>query len=180
MLDPADYYWTEDLGPAACVTLVAGSTVEEVLERFGADASIILEGEDAYGGGSKYPASVAAVDVPGGVVAVEDNGYEGSRPEVLARLSAGGSAASMFWNVNDDNAFSCARDGRLVATVDMYDAEDPDGVDLPDELTELFARAGDDETDMWAVGLAMAAEFTGVRVSRESMRNLAVHPVRHR
>src|SRR5690349_20676641 len=44
---------------------------------------------------------VRVLDVAGpagpAVLAVEFNGWQGSRPEVLARLSAGGLAASMYW-----------------------------------------------------------------------------------
>jgi hypothetical protein len=76
------------LGDAACLAAVVGSTSSEVL-------------------------AVSVVDVPGGVIAVEVNGFQGSLPEVIQRLSVGGATASMFWNVNDDNAFSCGRDGEI-------------------------------------------------------------------
>jgi hypothetical protein len=55
----------------------------------------------------------------GGSGLSEYNGFQSAQPEVLKALSANGSASSMSWNVNDDNAFSCARGGELVASVDM-------------------------------------------------------------
>ena len=65
MSNPAAYRWTEDLGDAACITVVTGSNVPDVLQGFGADTSTTLEGDDTYGGRDAYPASVAAVEVPG-------------------------------------------------------------------------------------------------------------------
>lgn len=181
MTDVARYEWVDDvLHEAACVTVIAGGTPADVLAAFGADTSIVLSLDDAFGGGDTYFASVAVQGVPGGVVAVEWNGFQGSRPEVLARLSGLGPTASIFWNVNDDNAFSCARDGGVVASVDMYDAEDPSGVDLPADLMGLFALAGNDEDDvsMWAVGLAMTEAFTQISVSENDVRSASrFHPI---
>jgi len=95
-------------------------------------------------------------------------------PEVLIALSADGRAASMFWNVNEDNAFTCARDGHLLATVDMYDAEDPEQADLPNELMPLFETAGAEDADLHAIGLAMVEQFTGIRVTRERIALLDI------
>lgn len=182
MTDVARYEWIGDLlQEAACVTLIAGATSADVLEAFGVDTAVVVPPEDAYGGGDVYFASVAVRDVPGGVVAVELNGFQGSVPEVLVGLSRLGRTASIFWNVNDDNAFSCASDGEVVASVDMYDAEDPSEVDLPADLVELFALAGDDEdgVSMWAVGLAMADAFTQVSVGEDDLRSASpFHPIR--
>jgi hypothetical protein len=169
MPNPSDYEWVDDeLSDAACVTAIADAAVEAVLAAFGADPSIELTGNDAFG--DDYGGAVAAHAVPGGVVAVELNGYQGSRGEVLARLSTLGLAASIFWNVEDDNAFTYASDGEVADGVDMYDAEDPEEVDLPPDLMALFVQAADDEHPMmWAVGLAMVEQFTGVAIPREAV-----------
>lgn len=176
---PADYDWIYDaLSEAACVTAVAGTTSQQVLAAFGADTSVDLDQDDAYGGGDEHPAAVAVKDVPGGVVAVELNGFQGSLENVLGRLSRLGPTASIFWNVNDDNAFSCAREGKIVATVDMYDAEDPDDVELPADLMPLFVTADDDGVSMWAVGAAMVEAFTAVPFTREAIEEAApFHPI---
>ncbi|HTW13962.1 MAG TPA: DUF6461 domain-containing protein [Nocardioides sp.] len=178
MPDPTAYQWIDDaLSDAACVTAVAGATGQEVLAAFGADTSISLGRDDAYGY-DKYTATVAVHDVPGGVVALELNGFQGSLEPVLGRLSRLGPAASIFWNVNDDNAFTCARDGALVATVDMYDAEDPDDVDLPDDLMSLFVQADDEDASMWAVGMAMVEAFTAVRIGEKAVAAAGpFHPI---
>jgi hypothetical protein len=174
MASTGDYDWLDDvLADAACVTVVTGSTVAQVLAAFRADPAVDVPIEDAYGDGDA--GFVAVYESAGAVVAVEPNGFWASLPEHLAPLSAGGTAASMFWNVNDDNAFTCARDGVLVATVDMYDAEDADEVDLPDDLRPLFVQAA--EGDHHAVGMAMVEAFTGVRVVRADVEAIAVaHP----
>ncbi|GAA2155769.1 hypothetical protein GCM10009844_43320 [Nocardioides koreensis] len=169
-----DYTWLEDslLGEAACLTVVLGKSRESVLADFGADAQVVVPIDDAYGNG------VSLVDIPDGVIAIEYNGFQGAQPEVLRALSVDGSASSMFWNVNDDNAFSCARGGQLVATVDMYDAEDPGEVDLPDDLRLLFELGADEDADLHAIGLAMVEQFTGVKITAVHVENAEVaHPI---
>jgi hypothetical protein len=177
--DPRDYLWVHDaLQEAACLTVVAGASRQELLVAFGADMSTVVDGDDIYGGGERYPASVAVQEVPGGVVAVELNGFQGTLPEVLSRASVLGPAASIFWNVNDGNAFACARAGRMVARVDMYDADDPVDVELPADLMALFVLATDGGVSMWAVGLAMVEAFTDVAVSEGAVGSAGpFHPI---
>jgi hypothetical protein len=78
---------------AACVTLVAGSTVGQVLDAFDADpgAPAVDRSEVPFG----IPA-VAVAETPGGVVAIEDNGFQGAAHAVLRLASARGRAASMY------------------------------------------------------------------------------------
>jgi hypothetical protein len=170
-----DYQWIEDsLDDAACVTVVVGKDSASVLLAFNADpsSSVPIGESDGYASGHAY---VSVLDVPGAVIAVEHNGFQGSLPEVLTAASSEGRAASMFWNVNDDNAFSCAAEGEMLASVDMYDAEDPEDTDeLPEALTPLFAAAGDRDADLHAVGLAMVEEFTGIRVTPEHLASMEV------
>ena len=184
MASADDYGWLEDyFDDAACLTVVVGKDEAAVLHDLGADRTATVAMGDAVSfdedeEGSNGPSFVSVIAVPGGVLAVEFNGYQGSLSEVVAALSSGGRAASMFWNVNDDNAFTCARQGELVATVDMYDAEEPDSVDLPDELMTLFASAEDGDADLHALGLAMVEQFTGIRITPEQIASLdAAYPV---
>lgn len=168
----SDYAWVTRDWVAACVTVISGATAQDVLTAFGADVSIVLDGPEAVYDDDfdQYTGAVAVTEVLGGVVAVEENGYQGSRPEVLSRLSRLGPTASMQWNVEDDNAFSCARDGDIIATADMYDSEEPDGVNLPDDLMALFVQAGNAGTPtLWATGLAMVEAYTAVAPTREAV-----------
>jgi hypothetical protein len=176
-----DYQWIDDsLDDAACVTVVVGKDSAGVLLAFNVDpaSSVPICESDGYVSGNT--AYVSVLDVPGAVIAVEFNGFQGSLPEVLAAASSEGRAASMFWNVNDDNAFSCAAAGEMLASVDMYDAEDPEDSDeLPEALTPLFVAAGAGDVDLHATGLAMVEEFTGIRVTPEHLASMEVaHRIR--
>ena len=179
-----DYRWIhESLDDAACVTVVVGQDRTGVLLAFNADRSAPLpidEASDAVfeadddedespGSGGAY---VSVLEVPGAVIAVEFNGFQGSLPEVLSAAAVGGRAASMFWNVNDDNAFTCAAAGEVLASVDMYDAEEPGSTGLPEELVPLFAAAGAEDADLHAAGLAMVEQFTGIKVMPEHLASM--------
>jgi hypothetical protein len=96
-------------------------------------------------------------------VLIENNGFEGSRMEVLAALSRQGKAASVFWNVNGLVVFGCARRGNVVASVELLDAV---AEALPRSLRP-FLQDGDVEQDPVAVGMAMVEEFTGVHLPAE-------------
>lgn len=124
---------------------------------------------------------IGVTQIPGGLLMVEDDGFVGSRPEVLARLSGNGRAASMFWNVNDHTAFSFAQTGELLGSVDLYDADDPDfahEIDLPVELRQLFSAAGHEDADLHATGLALVATFTGIEMRREDVAQVDVDALR--
>lgn len=65
---------------ASCITLVTGATRDEVLRALGGDpAAEPIEVEQAFEDG--HEAVAALFEVPSGVVAVEFNGYEGSRSD---------------------------------------------------------------------------------------------------
>ena len=51
----------------------------------------------------------------------------------------------------------------------MYDAEDLEDSNLPEELMSLFASAGTDDADLHATGLAMVEQFTGIRVTPDHL-----------
>lgn len=186
MADRSTYKWVLDdgVGVACCITVVAGIGPDEVLRRFGADTSRTLnlgiEAEDT----EAYGQSVAVVAVPGGTVAVEPNGFQGSLEKVLRRVACDSVAASVFWNVNDDNSFVAVRDGAVVVQVDMYDfldAVDPevlDDLDLPADLRALCLQAAEVDEVPWPTGLAMAETFTGVAIPRDAVvEPTALHPL---
>jgi hypothetical protein len=52
----------------------------------------------------------------GWVMAFEDNGGEGVRPEVLERVAHGRRAVGVYWNVNMLTHFAFADTGQVVAT----------------------------------------------------------------
>jgi Family of unknown function (DUF6461) len=94
-------------------------------------------------------------------VAIQPIGWGTSVPEEIARLSVGGEAASVYWNVNAVMSASFARDGVLVRTFDplLYDGGDAALVEeqgLPFGVSHARAAA-----------LAFLARITGVVIERD-------------
>jgi hypothetical protein len=137
------------------------ATTFSVIERLLPDRTV-LEAVDAafqlddFAWGSE----ITLIDHLGDwTVAIQPVGYGTSLPEEIARLSAGGEAASVYWNVNAVMSASFARDGALVRTFDplLYDAagalEQEQG--LPFGVQHARAAA-----------LAFMARVTGVVIER--------------
>src|SRR5687767_4735341 len=66
-----------------------------------------------------YPQFVLAARRGDWVVDVEDNGWEGSRPEVLRAVSASTRAVSVYENVNAQGYFSLAVDGAVAVQFEL-------------------------------------------------------------
>jgi hypothetical protein len=169
--DPESFSWVEDgtvtYSEAGCLTLVAGLSATEALQRVGADLTQAASGP--LGGGRVQGYSMISVHAAGSpdsssAVLIEDNGYEGAQPNVLAALSRKGRAASVFWNVNGIVTFGCARRGKLVCSTELPDMPET----LPRTLTRLMVPAAEDGPPLVAIAMAMAATFTGVAVEPES------------
>ena len=120
---------------------------------------------------------MAVRDLGSWLLVVEVNGWQGSRPEVLRRISAGGRAVSAYWNVNLTTRFSYAVDGRVLTAFEVMSPDRRHGAD-PDCLEE--ARAGLPwETGEWVpLMLALASRVTGLRIEPEWFNgDFAVMPV---
>ena len=102
---------------------------------------------------------------------VEDNGFEGSRTEVLKAASRRGKAASILWNVNGLALFSCASRGNVICSLEVPNAEMDE---LPRSLRPLMRLADQATADPVAVGMLMVERYTAVPVSVEHVRNLTV------
>jgi len=174
------------------VLLVAGSSRDRVLQLLGADPE---------SNGRQYPdlddsdySGYAAIDVGGGVVAIEHTGYADPSPRVLAALSGiGGSAAVARSNIQAHERFGCACDGELVFDADefMY-VEEHEKEPVPEELRAMFDAAWvdlDSEEDVEdegqpagvEVAYAMAVAHTGVAVTGDDLKRaiaLGYHRVR--
>jgi len=168
---PDTPFWLTDpdvtsYATAGCVTIVVGMGGNEALKAMGSEPNREVPVAEARGGDGLNWVSLARPEdgLPeSSVVLIEDNGWEGVRPEVLKGLSKRGKAASVYWNVNGVVTFACAGRGKLKASVELPDPEDID--DVPATLRRIIEKASDD-TDPVAVGLAMAQRFTGVTVPR--------------
>src|SRR5207248_3946963 len=146
------------LDVALCWTVVEPVTrpvtVEEVVRRLGGDPSAVAQsGLDDVPPGSTvfhlHPAGSA-------VGLLEVNDYQGSRTEVLRRLSDGARVHSAFWNVNAVNRLSYAVYGKVLASFEAFPfSADPGPLD--GDLGDLAAGG-----DWKAAMLAVVERRTGV------------------
>lgn len=118
----AAYRWVRHspIGEAATLTVVPGADVAQVLRAFGADPAApvsMTEMRETWRAGRFW---VAVLAVEGAVLAVEDNGFQGTQAQVLRALSRRGRAASMFWNVNAVTRLSLAEHGEIVASFEPW------------------------------------------------------------
>jgi Family of unknown function (DUF6461) len=161
----AAFSWVQDtvISEAACVTLVRSGDPAKVARALGGRlrqsrrASLAQAAEEL---GAEGDAVVAVRGVGSWVLAVEDNGWQGSRPEVLRRVSRGTRAVSTFWNVNGVTRFSYAASGQVVTAFEAMSPEQREGSD-PDFLEEARSGLPWDTADWVALMLALAARLTG-------------------
>ena len=94
-------------------------------------------------------------------VFVEPWGWGTSISEIVAGVSKGGSAISVFWNVNAVMRVVVARDGAVVREFDplLYD---DGGVPMPEEAGLPFGETG----PCRGAALLVAERLTGVAVTR--------------
>lgn len=174
---PDSYRWVYSsvLAEAGCITVIPASREDDTRQAFGASQDVWTVtplSSEAFGDTeppSSYWAWFARSGEPADADAViEFNGFQGSRPEVIraaSKASASGRAASAFWNVNGMVVFTCARKGKVIASVDLstIDPEDEDaGEGLPRHVKRLMRAAWKGDA-LEALALAMVEEFTGVR-----------------
>jgi hypothetical protein len=154
------------------VLVVSGATREAVLTGLGADLSRPVEDAwDVEGDSTAW----AAVDVPGGVLAVELTGYGDPSSADLTSLSEAGAAAVVRCNIQAHYRFGCARAGGLVFDDDEFIYIDDRGR-VPGELRRLFDAAWvdlDDDSEEgeepFATGLAMAELVTGLELTEDQV-----------
>lgn len=179
-----DYAWINDaaISEAGCVTVVAAADRRAVLAAFGAqldtarDPGALTDLDfDAGSGGPIYVAEVGDA-----LVVIEDNGFQGSRPEVLcpaSKASGANVAASFFWNVNAVTAFSAARRGKLLFSVELLGAEDDDLDGVPKPLRRLVLFGGSEDGDLLGAGLALVAGFTETAFSASILDGCTVYDI---
>lgn len=154
---------------ALCLTVVRGVSVDEALTRFDAPPSgrVARLVEVAGICTAAYPEPlplVVADRIDGWTVLAEDNGYHGADPEVMARLSVGTVAASVFWNVNLDSLVTLAVGGRVLAALEFTGGATRGGDD-PDAISvHRQGLAFRDPYRYRAEALAMLERFSGVRL----------------
>ncbi|MFG3709024.1 DUF6461 domain-containing protein [Micromonospora sp. NPDC047670] len=168
------YRWLRrsTLGEAATVTVVTGASAADVLRAFGADParpeSMRAISEDLLRRQSIDP-WVAVLDVGGAVLAVEYNGWQGSTAPVLTRTSAGGRAASMFWNVNAVTRLSFAERGEVLLRVEPFG-----DLDAPPSVAAALAGLdfADHHRGKSMMGLVAVQRFTGHGLTAEDLARI--------
>jgi hypothetical protein len=155
-----------EIGEAGCVTFVAGADVASVARGFGGRAgdatTMTLRDVDARAGEDL----VAVRSLGPWVLAVEINGWQGSRAEVLTRISRGTRVVSAFWNVNALTWFSYAVEGRVLTGFEAMSPESRQGAE-PDALEA--ARAGLPWDDFIPAMLALVGRLTGEWLTRDML-----------
>ena len=173
-----EYSWFNDLSfsVAGCVTVVPAADRAAVLAAFGAleDSRRPVGSIDGLvEGPERLPEHwVYVVEAGDALVVVEDNGFQGVRPEVLGPASTASGvwkAAAFFWNVESLTDFSAARRGKVVCSVELLGSEDEDLDDVPKALRPLVIEGGSEEGDMLGAGGALVAAYTGVKFTKDML-----------
>jgi hypothetical protein len=173
----ADYAWFNDhwLRQAFCITLVGGLDEPEVLRRFGGERSqprtltVTEAGELSGSFHAGYPQLVLVATADGWSVAVEDNGFEGWRPEVLQALSRGTQAVSVFDN-GSEGYFSYAVNGALLVQFELLFPQRRWGSQADLLLPQMRAVGLDPDWqepppgELDTAALALAERVTGVHL----------------
>lgn len=160
------------LREAGCLTLVAGADERQVLDAFGAERDTPLTPDQLL---EAFIPAVAVQRISSGVLAIEVNGYQGSRPEVLKRAAAGRTASSVFWNVNAVTRLSCASSGRMRGSHELRGLSSE--TRLPRALLRDLLRAEENDEDMVLAGLLATARFTGLDLAEAEPTQLDFYPI---
>lgn len=168
MPTPADYAWINDsvLSEAACVAVVPAADRAAVLAAYGAaEESEVTRLAALDVGVAMHGCVIQVVEVGDALIVIEDNGFEATRPEVLAPLSRAsrwGAVAAFFWNVNAITSFTAASDGDVDFAIELLGTEDGDEEldDVPAHLRSLVVEGGSEDGDVLGAGLALVASHT--------------------
>lgn len=171
----ADYAWLKDDGWVFCFSLVRGLDEVEVLRRFGGERSqprtlTVGEAGQLSGFHAGYQQLILVAKAGGWSVAVEDNGWEGTRPEVLRALSRGTRAVSVHSTVGALGHFNYAVDAEVLVSFELLFPHRRLG-SQPDLLLPQMRAAGLDPDrhepsydDAVISALALAEQITGVHL----------------
>ena len=152
------YHWIDRfMDSGATVTIASGISVDELIRAFGGDPSVPAVAREPW-----EIDQMLLVGVLGdGVVAIERNGWEGNRAEVLRRASAHGRAASVYWNVEGVERFAAAESGVVLDQIEYWsELKDPQLLELAEDLDR------DTSADGVARGLVVSERFTGVALTQ--------------
>jgi hypothetical protein len=153
---------------ALCLTAVCGLSIDEALTRFDASpqtrtTTLADAGQASVNAFPDDLPLVVASELGGWVFLFEHNGFHGSLPDVLARLSRGTVATTAYWNVNLDNTIALAQDGQILGEMDFVGGGEPTA-DLAEYLDGLDF---DDADFICATAIAFVERVTAIRLEAE-------------
>lgn len=167
---PAGWPWLDDVGLGhlgegsfATVTFLRGVERVAILEAFGASGMAGVLGAPSD---ESLTPSVALLPCADGWLVLEHRGQQGSRPEVLSRLTARGSGASATWRDGRPTRWTLAKDGQ------------PNNAIMDDvrAVLEATRAAGPEDVRPLAVGLAARAAGLPL-VDLPPAEEILFHPV---
>jgi hypothetical protein len=164
------YAWVNDI-EAWTVAVVSGQPADEVVRIYGGDPAspvgdyFFAQARDLQGGAYPDPLRFHLQVLSHGdhVVALENNGWSGSVPEIARRCSAhGGHFFSVYWNVNAFGMLVEAIDGKVTA---YFESLYPIAPEPPQSGEVRPAWAVGPETEpgaAWPTCLALMQQQTGL------------------
>lgn len=158
------YDWIEYQDVVLTFAVVQRSTVEEVVRAYGGEPAesqlmTTVEAEDSALDDPGY-FYMQVFEHQGHVIALENNSWSGTIPQVACHASAGGASFfSVHWNVNGLFRITAAEDGTITASFDpmRIDADDPGDL-VPTWAASMPFEVG----KLRATSLAVAEHETGV------------------
>lgn len=171
-----DWVRRSSIQEAACLTFVRDNDVVRTAQSFGAVVDQVQRFdfeefcEESFALQEAY-AVIGVRDLGRWLLIVEDNGYQGARPEVLRRVSRGTEAISAFWNVNALTRFSYAADGEVRTSFEALMPEIRQGThpDCLEDIRDGLPWPGEDGGggDSLSLMLALSARITGDALTPE-------------
>jgi Family of unknown function (DUF6461) len=169
------YLWVHEHGihVASCITFVRGKNEDDVLRGFGGDPAterlMTLTDVANESCNSGYPygyAPLLMVDtINDWVVIFEDNGFQGTRHEVLQPVSQGTEMVSVYWNVNAVQRFIYAVDGKTITEFELQWPKSLRGTE-PDRLLDYLRDLPFESGNTLASAMALSERITDVRIDR--------------
>lgn len=159
----AAYRWVDDVfGESGSVTMVTGMALEDVVRAFGSDPTRPRTGYDV-----RHADLLTVGTIGDTVVAIEFSGWEGSRPEVLRRVSAQGRAATSFWSITGMTRFALAEGGEVLDLFEEWSAAtSPQVLELAHDL-DRYTYA-----EVIERGLVVAERATGATLTPDFVTHL--------
>lgn len=168
------YVWVRDI-EAWTVSVIEGRTPEKVISAYGGDPEISVgkytfdEARDLQGRGGPDALQfhLQIVHQDWHVVAIENNGWSGSVPEIARRCSVGGGRFfSVYWNVNAFGTVCQAIDGKVTAYFESLYPFAPEPAQ-PGEVRPRWAIGPECDPELaWQTCLALMERETGFAFQR--------------